>query len=121
MAEKASGQKPVTSGKRKDTVDHNEVAQNKIWRERVEGEWKGVGVWEKNWGFLKDYDPRGRPKTPRELPEREPVFSDDLPNTKGHEYGSRITTDIGQKMTDMEYLFDCNVRKRRMGTEFVCY
>lgn len=44
----ASGTSPA---KRKDPVDRDEVSQNKIWRERVEGEWKGVEIW--FGGFLK--------------------------------------------------------------------
>lgn len=51
---------------------------------------------------MKDYDPRGRPKTPQELPESEPVFSENLSNTKGNQQFGIIIM--------MDSLFDSSTR-----------
>ena len=46
VSERAPGPTSGTSaGKKKDPTDRDEVSQNKIWRERVDGEWKGVELW----------------------------------------------------------------------------
>ncbi|XP_076819427.1 ciliary microtubule inner protein 5-like isoform X2 [Clavelina lepadiformis] len=99
----------------------DEVSFNKIWREQIQSEWKGVHEWNKNWGFTTNYDPRGCPKAPKELPERESVFSDKIASTQGHVYGSRVYSDIGKQMTNMEFMFHSSNRKCRMGNEFMCY
>nr|XP_002128533.1 uncharacterized protein C2orf50-like isoform X2 [Ciona intestinalis] len=105
----------------KNVEKFDEVSWNKIWREQVDSEWKSVKEWEKNWGFLNDFDPRGRPKTPPKLPEREPVFSDTVPDTQGHVYGSRVNTEGGMEMQKMEFMFHSSNRRIRMDSEFVCY
>ena len=75
----------------------------------------------KNWSFLKDFDPRGRPKTPNELSEEgESYFSNTVSPTQGHVYGSRVGTELGEKMAEMEFLFHSANRKCKMDKEFKC-
>jgi len=106
-------------GKEPKFVD--EVTFNKIWRENVKNEWKGVYEWKRQYGFMKDFDPRGRPKTPVELPEKESPFAENVPDTGGHEYGSRLNSEQGLKMQDLEFRFMSDRRKCKLDTEFVCF
>ena len=70
---------------------------------------------------MKDFDPRGRPKTPVELPEKESPFAENVPDTGGHEYGSRLNSEQGLKMQDLEFRFMSDRRKCKLDTEFVCF
>ncbi|KAI8497336.1 ciliary microtubule inner protein 5-like isoform X1 [Branchiostoma floridae x Branchiostoma belcheri] len=99
----------------------NEVAEDKIWRESVKNEWKGVQQWEDNWGFLKEYDQKGRPKPQKELPDRVPVYSDNMPNTTNGVIGSRMRTDIGRHMFQLERALMTGHKKKKLGTELMCY
>ena len=69
---------------------------------------------------MKDFDPHGRPKTPPTLLEEGESYFDSeaVSPTQGHVYGSRVTTELGEKMTQMEFLFHSSNRKCKMDKEF---
>ncbi|XP_064158892.1 uncharacterized protein C2orf50 homolog isoform X2 [Anguilla rostrata] len=80
------------------------VKQDQVWREYIQTEWAGVKQWQKNWGFLTNYDQLGRPRTETPLPSYVPVFSDSVPNTTSQALGSRMCTDLGQALIRMDNL-----------------
>lgn len=59
-------------------------------------------------------------KPKKELPDRVNMYSEDIPNTCGHEYGSRLGTDIGVQMTVMQNSFNIGHKKRR-NNDLICY
>ena len=72
---------------------------------------------------MKDFDPRGRPKTPENIPDENETYFDSeaVSPTQGHVYGSRVATELGEKMAEMEFLFHSSNRKCKMDKEFLCY
>ncbi|XP_002741932.1 ciliary microtubule inner protein 5-like isoform X2 [Saccoglossus kowalevskii] len=96
------------------------VTQDKIWKQSVSNEQKGLAKWEESWGFLKDYDQKGELKEPEELPEKVSVFSDDHPNTATQVIGSRLKTETAQKMLSLEHRFMSHNR-RRTAPDLLCY
>ncbi|KAL2099187.1 hypothetical protein ACEWY4_005667 [Coilia grayii] len=80
------------------------VKQDQVWREFVRAERMGVKEWEKNWGFLKNFDQLGRPRTQSSLPGYVPVYSDCLPNTTNQMFGSRLRTELGKELIRMDKL-----------------
>ncbi|EGW08483.1 Uncharacterized protein C2orf50 [Cricetulus griseus] len=70
-----------------------------------------------NWGFLKDYDPLGNKKEPKELPTDMPFFSDTVPSSTSREVGSRLDTTLGRVLTQMDFFFMEGTRKRKPENE----
>lgn len=71
---------------------------------------------------MTEYDSKGRPQTPKELPDKVNMFSDGtVPDTNAGIIGSRLQTDLGMKMQSMEFQFNSSRRKRKLGSEMVCY
>ena len=64
---------------------------------------------------------QGNPKAPEELPDQVTMFSEGVPNTNAGNYGSRLTTPIGQTMQALEFQFNSHNRKKKMGNEMICY
>ena len=64
---------------------------------------------------------QGEPKEKEELPERVNMFSENVPNTNAGNYGNRTSTEIGQTMQQLEFKFHSANRKRKMGSEMICY
>lgn len=104
-----------------DNVAGDVVAQDKMWRQSVDNEKQNAKKWEQNWGFLAEVDPKGRAKTPVQLPDKVNMFSDDLPNTNAGEYGARLSTDTGLTMQQLEFRFHSGNRKKKMENDLVCY
>jgi len=107
--------------KESDYAKCDAVTQDEIWKQAVNTEKHGVKEWQENWGFLADYDPKGRPKSPEELPEKVSAFSEDVPNTNAGNFGSRLNTDIGQNIQSLEFQFNSHNRKKKMGSDLICY
>jgi len=55
------------------------------------------------------------------LPEKASIFSSDMPNTNSGNYGSRVTTNLGQQMQNLEFKFYAEKRRRKLGNDLVCY
>ncbi|CAH6786821.1 uncharacterized protein C2orf50 homolog [Phodopus roborovskii] len=99
------------------TTASSVVQQDQLWRELVEAETRGQQRWAENWGFLKDYDPLGNKKEPKELPADMPFFSDILPSSTSREVGSRLDTALGRALTHMDFFFIEGTRKRKPEDE----
>ncbi|XP_063408135.1 uncharacterized protein C2orf50 homolog isoform X3 [Mytilus trossulus] len=111
-----------------DYVQCDAVKQDTIWKESVTGEKRCLKNWSSDWGFLTDFDSKGDggitmgnqlEKDP--LPEKASIFSSDMPNTNSGNYGSRVNTDVGRQMQNLEYKFYAEKRRRKLGKELVCY
>ncbi|XP_066466627.1 uncharacterized protein C2orf50 homolog [Tiliqua scincoides] len=95
----------------------DQVRQDKVWREFVEAERRATKYWYQNWNFLKDYDPLGKKKEHKQLPDYVSVFSDKIPNTNSHIIGSRLNTDLGKTLVKMDYFLYCGRRKKKLEEE----
>ncbi|XP_066570998.1 ciliary microtubule inner protein 5 [Amia ocellicauda] len=95
------------------------VKQDRLWRESVRAEWEGCRQWQKNWSFLSNYDQLGGPREEKPLPEYEPVFSDTVPNTMNHTFGSRLDTELGQALIRMDNLMLRSNRKTKLGEDML--
>ncbi|XP_036399020.1 uncharacterized protein C2orf50 homolog [Megalops cyprinoides] len=107
------------SGPTQDPDTKDPVKQDQVWREFVHTEWTGVKQWQKNWSFLTSYDQLGHPRTENPLPSYVPVFSDKVPNTSNQVFGSRMCTDLGQALIQMDnlLLLSTSHRKTKAGPE----
>ncbi|XP_053879499.1 uncharacterized protein C2orf50 homolog isoform X2 [Malaclemys terrapin pileata] len=99
-------------------LQRDPVRQDKIWREFMDAEWRGRKYWYQNWGFMKDYDPMGKKKEQEQLPEYMPVFSDKIPNTTNQTIGSRMNTEIGKTLVNMDYFLSRGRQKKKLEHEF---
>ncbi|XP_029451760.1 uncharacterized protein C2orf50 homolog isoform X2 [Rhinatrema bivittatum] len=95
------------------------VQQDRLWREFMEAEWRGCKRWKEHWSFLKDYDSLGNEKMEQPLPEYVSVFSDNIPNTSNQNIGSRLNTDAGKTLVQMDYFLTNRYQKRKLGGELL--
>ncbi|CAF0874673.1 unnamed protein product [Didymodactylos carnosus] len=86
--------------------------QAQIWIESVQKEDTTRKQWQKMYGFLADYDPKGNLKVRTKTLENTTRFSNTLPNSRGHDYGWRLQTDVGQQIKNMQSQFDEQFRIR---------
>ncbi|XP_030051457.1 ciliary microtubule inner protein 5 isoform X2 [Microcaecilia unicolor] len=93
------------------------VQQDRLWREFIEAEQRSTKRWKEHWSFLKDYDSLGNEKEEQPLPEYVSVFSDNIPNTTNQNIGSRLNTNIGKTLVQMDYFLTKRHQKRRLGDE----
>ncbi|XP_030345126.1 uncharacterized protein C2orf50 homolog isoform X2 [Strigops habroptila] len=98
-------------------LQQDQVQQDKIWRESVEAEQRGRKIWYQNWSFLKDYDQMGKKREQKPLPNYMPVFSSKVPNSTNQVIGSRMNTDLGRDLVNMDYFFSTGARKRKLDGE----
>uniref|UniRef100_A0A8C3K8N8 Chromosome 2 open reading frame 50 n=1 Tax=Calidris pygmaea TaxID=425635 RepID=A0A8C3K8N8_9CHAR len=98
-------------------LQQDQVQQDKIWREAVEAEQRGRKIWYQNWSFLKDYDQMGKKKEQKPLPNYVPVFSSKVPNSTNQTIGSRMNTELGRALVNMDYFFSSGARKRKLEDE----
>ncbi|XP_014812268.1 PREDICTED: uncharacterized protein C2orf50 homolog isoform X2 [Calidris pugnax] len=98
-------------------LQQDQVQQDKIWREAVEAEQRGRKIWYQNWSFLKDYDQMGKKKEQKPLPNYVPVFSSKVPNSTNQRIGSRMSTELGRALVNMDYFFSSGARKRKPEDE----
>ncbi|KAM6207715.1 ciliary microtubule inner protein 5 [Sarcoramphus papa] len=98
-------------------LQQDQVQQDKIWRESVEAEQRGRKIWYQNWSFLKDYDQMGKKKEQKPLPNYMPVFSSKVPNSTNQTIGSRMNTELGRALVNMDYFFSSGARKRKLEGE----
>ncbi|XP_041361584.1 uncharacterized protein C2orf50-like isoform X2 [Gigantopelta aegis] len=99
----------------------NAVSQDTIWKQSVAAEKRCLKNWDEQWGFLTEFDAKGEHKEKEELPDRCVMFSDNVPNTNSGNYGSRLTTEPGLSMQNLEFQFFSGHKRRKMDTGFVCY
>ena len=64
---------------------------------------------------------QGRPRSPKEIPEEVNMYSTNIPNTSGGNYGSRLNSELGQAMQQLEFNFNAGNRKKKLGNDLVCY
>ncbi|XP_035178464.1 uncharacterized protein C2orf50 homolog isoform X1 [Oxyura jamaicensis] len=95
-------------------LQQDQVQQDKIWRESVEAEQRGRKIWYQNWSFLKDYDQMGKKKEQKPLPDYISVFSNKVPNSTNQNIGSRMNTELGKMLVNMDYFFSSGARKRKL-------
>ncbi|XP_009971700.3 uncharacterized protein C2orf50 homolog [Tyto alba] len=106
---------PATRGRA--ALQQDQVQQDKIWRESVEAEQRGRNIWYQNWSFLKDYDLMGKKKEQKPLPNYMPVFSSKVPNSTNQTIGSRMNTELGRALVNMDYFFSSGAQKRKLEGE----
>jgi len=94
------------------------VRNDEIWKNRCRNEGKMTRKWEENWGFLKDYDPKGRLKPEKELPEKVSVYSEKVPNTTSRQFGHRAKSAPARTMQKFERLTNYRVKTNK---ELLCY
>ncbi|EDO33226.1 predicted protein [Nematostella vectensis] len=89
------------------------VKEDEIWKNQCRNEGKMTRKWEENWGFLKDFDPKGRPKPKKELPAEVSVFSKQSPNTTNQHIGRRVKSAPARSMQRLERLTDYRIRRNK--------
>lgn len=94
------------------------VRNDEIWKNRCRNEGKMTRKWEENWGFLQDYDQKGRLKPKKELPEKASVYSDKVPNTTSRQFGHRVNSAPARTMQKFERLTNYRVKTNK---ELLCY
>nr|XP_009680540.1 PREDICTED: uncharacterized protein C2orf50 homolog [Struthio camelus australis] len=104
---------------RQAALQKNPVRGDKIWREVVEAEERGRKSWHQNWSFLKDYDQTGKKKEQKPLPDYVPLFSDKVPNSTNQVIGSRMNTELGKTLVNMDYFFSSRGRKKKLEDELL--
>ncbi|XP_025091055.1 uncharacterized protein C2orf50-like isoform X1 [Pomacea canaliculata] len=97
------------------------VTQDKIWKQSVASERRCLENWSENWAFLTEYDSKGNVVEKEELPEKISIFSENVPNTNSGNYGCRHNTEPAKMMQNMEFKFYSDRRRRKMGSDMVCY
>ncbi|XP_022338060.1 ciliary microtubule inner protein 5-like isoform X2 [Crassostrea virginica] len=105
------------------------VTQDRIWKQSVGKEGMCLKNWEENWGFLTEFDSKrnnagftmGNQKPKEELPEGVNMYSNAVPNTNSGNYGNKVKSELGVKMQKLEHQFFGGQRKRKLGSEMVCY
>ncbi|XP_031466952.1 uncharacterized protein C2orf50 homolog [Phasianus colchicus] len=97
-----------------EALQQDQVQQDKVWRESVEAERRGRKIWYQNWSFLKDYDQMGNKKELKPLPDYMSVFSNTVPNSTNQNIGSRMNTELGKMLINMDYLFSRGAQKRKL-------
>ncbi|XP_034419213.1 uncharacterized protein C2orf50 homolog [Cyclopterus lumpus] len=80
------------------------VKQDRVWKEAVQAERRGVREWEKNWNFLRNYDQMGQLKSEEPMPSYVSLFSDRVPNTGNQMFGSRLSTPLGISVVRLDRL-----------------
>ncbi|XP_056152499.1 uncharacterized protein C2orf50 homolog [Lampris incognitus] len=95
-------------GPRRHADSSDAVKRDQLWRDFVRTEMRGVREWEKNWGFLKQYDQMGQLKPETPLPSPVLLFSDCLPKTTNQTFGSRVSTPLGRELMRMDRLLLSN-------------
>ncbi|XP_035465884.1 uncharacterized protein C2orf50 homolog [Scophthalmus maximus] len=80
------------------------VNQDQRWRESVWRERRAIREWEKNWNFLRNYDQMGQLKSEEPLPSYVSLFSERVPNTTNHVFGSRLSTPLGSELVRLDRL-----------------
>lgn len=99
-----------------DAVAHDRIVTNTILNAR-----RRDRLWETQWGFMLELDPKGEPKPRKELPEKVSLYSNSQPNTDGSSYGSRLNTDCARRIQNLETRFYSSNKKRKMGSDLICY
>nr|XP_033795863.1 uncharacterized protein C2orf50 homolog isoform X2 [Geotrypetes seraphini] len=99
--------------------DDDIVQQDRIWREFIETEKRCNKHWKEHWSFLKDYDSLGNEKEEQPLPECVSMFSNNIPNTTNQNFGSRLNTNIGKTLVQMDYFLTKRHQKRKLGDELL--
>ncbi|XP_017573748.1 uncharacterized protein C2orf50 homolog [Pygocentrus nattereri] len=97
----------------RDIDTRDPVKQDQVWREFVHAEQTGAKEWEKNWGFLKDFDQLGRPRAEPPLPSYVPLYSDTVPNTTNQTFGSRVCTELGKELMRIDKLLILTASHRK--------
>ena len=64
---------------------------------------------------------KGNQKPKEELPEGVNMYSNAVPNTNSGNYGNKVKSELGVKMQKLEHQFFGGQRKRKLGSEMVCY
>ncbi|XP_023126397.1 uncharacterized protein C2orf50 homolog [Amphiprion ocellaris] len=115
-AERTTGQGSGQNPDRSDGFKRDEVWKEMVWKER-----RGVLEWEKNWGFLRNYDQMGQLKPEEPLPTYVSLFSDRFPNTSNQIFGSRMSTPLGRELVRLDrlLLFQTNHHKRKQDPEML--
>jgi len=112
---------PVTSTKQTQ-VDGaiNPWDEAQIWIESVQKEKTTLKQWEQMYGFMADFDQKGNLKIRKHTLENTTRFSETIPNSRGHDYGWRLQSEIGQEIKNLQIKFNEQYRKR-VPTEALGY
>lgn len=60
---------------------------------------------------------QGKKKQQKPLPNYMPVFSSKIPNSTNQMIGSRMNTELGRALVNMDYFFSSGARKRKLEGE----
>ncbi|XP_076015501.1 ciliary microtubule inner protein 5 [Genypterus blacodes] len=103
---------PLQTFDKTDTDKRDPVKQDQVWRTIVEFESRGLEEWEKNWGFLKNYDQMGQLKPAEPLPSHT-SHSDQFPNTSNQMIGSRLSTPLGMELIKLDRLTRSHYKRKQ--------
>ncbi|XP_041668576.1 uncharacterized protein C2orf50 homolog [Cheilinus undulatus] len=107
--------------KEQTSVKTDPEQQDRLWKELVWGERRKVREWEKNWGFLRNYDQMGQLKPSEPLPSDASLYSDRVPNTTNQVFGSRLSTPLGSELVRLDrlLLWSGGYRKHKLDQEML--
>ncbi|CAF0906507.1 unnamed protein product [Adineta ricciae] len=83
-----------------------------IWIESINKEASTRKQWADVHGWMAEYDPKGNIKPKRPPIENSTRFSDTVPNSRGHDYGWRLQSTLGQEIQNLQVRFDEQYKKR---------
>uniref|UniRef100_A0A3Q3WBI8 Uncharacterized protein n=1 Tax=Mola mola TaxID=94237 RepID=A0A3Q3WBI8_MOLML len=101
---------PQLDQDRIDTVKQDQVWKDVVWNER-----RGVREWEKNWGFLRNYDHMEPSRSSTSL------SSEHVSNTSNEMFGSRLSTPLGLEVVRLDrlLLWSGSHHKRKQDPELL--
>ncbi|XP_068195608.1 uncharacterized protein C2orf50 homolog [Antennarius striatus] len=80
------------------------VKRDQAWKDLVVSERRGVREWEKNWGFLRNYDHMGQLKQEEPQINHLSLCSDRIPKTSNQTFGRRLSTPLGSEVVRLDRL-----------------
>ncbi|UJR33273.1 hypothetical protein I4U23_020728 [Adineta vaga] len=91
-----------------------------IWIESINKETSSRKQWADIHGWMAEYDPKGNIKPKRAPLQNSTRFSDTIPNSRGHDYGWRLQSTLGQEIQGLQVRFN-EQHKKRVPKEILGY
>ncbi|CAF3529553.1 unnamed protein product [Adineta steineri] len=109
-----------SGGKKVDEAAVNPWDTAQIWIESVTKEEATKKQWKETYGWMAEYDPKGNLKPKKQPIENSTRFSDTIPNSRGHDYGWRLQSNLGQEIQNLQIRFH-DEHKKRVPKEILGY
>ncbi|CAF1332181.1 unnamed protein product [Adineta steineri] len=99
--------------KKSDKPASNTWEAGQVWIQNIAKEDSARKQWEKMHGWLADYDAKANIKPRKRIAENVTRFSNTVPNSRGHDYGWRLESDLGQEINNLQGRLNMQYKKQR--------